>query len=280
MTVNGIGGANGNMQAGRFGMNIQAGRSGMNIHKDSVSKNLQNQIADAQKRLQELSSDENMTIEEKMKKRQEIQQQITDLNQQLRQHQIEQRKEKQQNKSGVDDMLGGRGKAPKAGKQGSGLSQASMQAMISADTSMKQARVQGGMATRMEGQARVLESEIKSDKKSGINTEKKEEELADLKANAESATASQISTLTKAGQAMEEAAKEENRTEAAESRNDKANQAEASGKKKSDKTEANTGSVSAASSKEEPAVTVELPEAQTVKSTAQAVMYTPIDIRL
>ncbi len=91
MTVNGIGGANGNMQAGRSGMKLQ---------KDSVSKNIQNQIANAQKKLQELSSNENMTIEDKMKKRQEIQQQITDLNQQLRQRQIEQRKEMQQNKSG------------------------------------------------------------------------------------------------------------------------------------------------------------------------------------
>ncbi len=216
MTVNGIGGANGNMQAGRSGMKLQ---------KDSVSKNIQNQIANAQKKLQELSSNENMTIEDKMKKRQEIQQQITDLNQQLRQRQIEQRKEMQQNKSGMDDMPGGRGRASKAGNQGGGLSQASMQAMISADSSMKQARVQGGMATRMEGQARVLESEIKSDKKSGINTEKKEEELADLKANAESAAASRISTLAKAGEAVEE-------------------------------------------SKEEPAVTEELPEAQTLNASS------------
>ena len=43
-----------------------------------------------------------------MKKRQEIQQQISDLNMQLRQHQMEQRKEKQQAKSSsMDDMLGG-----------------------------------------------------------------------------------------------------------------------------------------------------------------------------
>lgn len=58
--------------------------------------------------MQELSSNEDMTLEEKMKKRQEIQQQISDLNMQLRQHQIEQRKEKQQAKaSSMDDMAGG-----------------------------------------------------------------------------------------------------------------------------------------------------------------------------
>ena len=36
-------------------------------------------------------------------------------------------------------------------KKGTGLSKASMQAMISADSSMKQAKVQGSMATQIEG---------------------------------------------------------------------------------------------------------------------------------
>ncbi len=53
--------------------------------------------------------------------------------------------------------------------------------MISAESSMKQAKVQGSMATQMEGRAGVLESEIKQDAGKG-NTEKKEEELADLQA--------------------------------------------------------------------------------------------------
>ena len=86
MTVNGISGANNGMQAGSSGRITQL---------DSVSKNIQNQIANAQKKLQELSSNEELSIEDKMKKRQEIQQEINNLNQQLRQHQMEQRKEQQ-----------------------------------------------------------------------------------------------------------------------------------------------------------------------------------------
>ena len=82
MTIGNVTGTNNNMQAGRSGMNMQT---------DSVSKNIQNQIANAQKQLKEISSNEDMTMEEKMKKRQEIQQEITTLNQQLRQHQIEKR---------------------------------------------------------------------------------------------------------------------------------------------------------------------------------------------
>lgn len=213
MTVNGISGANGNMQAGRSGMNM--------LQMDSVSRNIQNQIANAQKQLQELSSNEDMTLEEKMKKRQEIQQEITTLNQQLRQHQIEQRKEQQRGGTSMDDMLGGSRKAAKTGNKGSGLSQASIQAMISADSSMKQAKVQGSMATQMEGKAGVLESEIKMDKGRGASTEKKEEELADLQAKAQAATAAQVSTLADASKAMEEAAKAGNKAEPVENKNSK-----------------------------------------------------------
>ena len=106
---------------------------------DSVSKNIQNQIANAQQKLQDLSSNEEMSLEDKMKKRQEIQQEINNLNQQLRQHQIEQRKEQQsKNSSSMDDMVAGTKNT--SAKKGTGLSQAGMRAMISADSSMKQAR--------------------------------------------------------------------------------------------------------------------------------------------
>ena len=96
MKINGINGAN-----------TQVGGMNMMQSNDSVSKNLQSQIANAQKQLQELSANKEMSLEEKMKKRQEIQQQIADLNHQLRQHQIEQRKEQQAKKSSMNDMLGG-----------------------------------------------------------------------------------------------------------------------------------------------------------------------------
>lgn len=93
---------------GFSGTNTQTGTMGMTQGNDSVSKNIQNQIANAQQKLQDLSSNEEMSLEDKMKKRQEIQQEINNLNQQLRQHQIEQRKEQQsKNSSSMDDMVAG-----------------------------------------------------------------------------------------------------------------------------------------------------------------------------
>ena len=123
--------------AGLNGANTQAG--GMKMATDSVSKNIQNQIANAQKQLQELSENKDMNIEEKVKKRQEIQQQITDLNNRLRQHQIEQRKEQQEKvaKSAT------KRESSRKETNSAGLSQESMKAMISADSAVSQAQVQG-----------------------------------------------------------------------------------------------------------------------------------------
>lgn len=205
MTISGINGGN-----------LQAGQSGSAQAMDSYSRNIQKQIMDAQKQLQELSSNEKMSPEEKMKKRQELQQQINDLNMQLKQHQMEQRKEKQQKMgSTMDDLLGGP-KRDTSGNKNSGLSQASMTAMISADSSMKQSKVQGSVATRMKDRASVLESEIKLDNIGGQGTSKKKEELADVEKKAMHATASQMNTLTDANRTLKEAAAADKKEERAE----------------------------------------------------------------
>ena len=271
MKINGINGAN-----------TQMGQMGMNQATDSYSRNIQSQIANAQKQLQELSSNEEMTLEEKMKKRQEIQQQISDLNMQLRQHQAEQRKEKQQAKaSSMDDMIGGT--KSKAGEKGIGMSQASMTAMISADTSIKQAKVQGSVATSMEGRAGVLESEIKNNH--GADVTKKKEELADVTQKAQAATASQMNTLAEANKAMEEAAvvergdnktsgAKEEKTGQAENIAEKAAESGTNGEKAQD-------GVSGAESQTGNAENVQPVETAVPEiTTAQAAVYAHVDVRL
>lgn len=195
----------------------QAGLSGMNMQEDSISKNLKRQIEQAQKQLQEISSNQDLSMEEKMKKRQEIQQEIARLNQQLRQHQIELRKEQQtaqrQSKgNAMDEVLGGSSAdgSKKADNAGNGLSQASMQGMISADASMKQAQVQGNVAAKMEGREHVLEAEIKQDGGKDENSLKaKEEELTETRRKAQDAAVAQASALANANQAAKAAGKAE-----------------------------------------------------------------------
>ena len=266
--------------------NVQAEHSGINMQTDSISKNIQNQIANAQKKLQELSSDDKLSLEEKMKKRQEIQQEITMLNQQLRQHQIEQRKEQQSKGASMEDMLGDNRKTVKSGKQEHGISQSSMQAMISADSSIKQAKVQGSTVAQMKGKARVLESEIKMDKNSGISTEKKEKELADIQSKAQATTTSQLATLADANKVMEEAANKEETTQNTESKMDKTKQQIGKIKQSTDNKEM-TGAVASnttdsvnnevgISEVEKSAST----EAITEKNLTQPISYTSVDIRL
>ena len=124
------------------------------------------------------------------------------------------------------------------------------------------------MATQMEGRSGVLESEIKQDAGKG-NTEKKEEELADLKAKAQSATAAQMSSLSDANKSMEEAAKADNHTDAAETKKDQTQKAENAQENADTTTDASEN----ADVKTE---TIKNPASES----GQSVVYTPIDIRL
>ena len=191
MKVNGTGTTN--MQAGMFS---QAGAG------DTVSKSLQSQIASAQKQLQELSSNDRMSVEEKMKKRQELQKQIADWNNQLRQHQIEERKKKQQEQEQKKANTDTRQKQNTTQGAGNGLSGESMQAMIGADVSVKQAKIQSSTAGRLEGKARVLETEAKNSNDEAV-VEQKQGEAASLQAQAQTAVQNQMDTLSKAKDDLE-----------------------------------------------------------------------------
>ncbi len=86
---------------------------------DTVSKNLQNEIASVQRQKQELSSKEGMTAEEKSKKRQELQQELGSLNVQLRRRQAEARKE-QRKEILEGEMRLDKAKAPESNAAGQG----------------------------------------------------------------------------------------------------------------------------------------------------------------
>ena len=196
MQINGVNGAG--MQSGN-------GMTGIGQGTDAYSRQLQKQISDAQKKLQDISSDENLSPEEKMKKRQEIQQEINELNIQLRQHQIELRREKQEEKSDspVTELTGGsRNTKDGKGSQAGGMSEAGMSAIISADVAAGQARIQGNTAKRMENRAGIIKSEIKME--SG-DTSDKEKELAEVEKRAQAASESQMNTLRDAGETLKKA---------------------------------------------------------------------------
>lgn len=206
MNVNSVNGTG--MQPGSAGMGIGGGQM------DPESKNLQQQIDRLQQELKEVSANQNMPADAKMKKRQEIQKQISELEIQLHQHQIEARKEERQKKkeeSSFDDLIGTKPQQRQTNEQNTGMSASSMEAMISAEASVKQANANGSTAKKMNGKADVLEVEIKLDRSRGgsSNIGLKEAELAKIKETAEKATASQMDSLAQADETLQNAAKDE-----------------------------------------------------------------------
>lgn len=232
MVISGVNGAG--------GAGMQAGAMGRGQAEDAVSKRLMQQIENAQKQLQEISANSEMSVEEKMKRRQEIQKEISELNSQLRQHQMEmQRKEAEEAKkkqaesaSAAECSGNSQKKNAKDGQVDVQISAEGMQAMLSADGAMKQAKVQSSVAASMDGKAGVLETEIKLDSARNGDTSAKEAQLADVKQKAEGATASQMKTLAEAGEALAEANKATTGADKTSADADETRKAEEDGEKK------------------------------------------------
>ena len=177
-----------------------------NQQMDSYSKSLQEQINNAHEQLQSLGDDKEMSIDEKMKKRQEIQKQITDLQNQLRQHQIEQKKENRQSKgSSMEDMLGGKQTA-KSSKAAKGISTTSMKALISADSAINQVEAGGTVKANLKGEAGILETEIKLDSARGKDVEKKQEQLADIESRNRDIESARLEVINRADKELDKAA--------------------------------------------------------------------------
>lgn len=250
------------------GMNTQpaAGGARAGAQTDPASKNLQQQIDRLQQELKEISANQEMPAETKMKKRQDLQKQISELQIQLRQRQIDAKREEREKKkeaNSFDDMLGTKDRNGSNAAPSVGLSADNMTAMIAADKSVKQASAQGNVAAKMEGKAHVLEQEIKLDSARGGDTSAKQSELADLEAKTEAAEASQLSTLAQASETLQDAAKDE-----------KSDNNTVDGKKEKDGSETNNGTETVQKDG-----TADAADSNTAETAVDA-GYHPIDVRL
>lgn len=172
---------------------------------DSESKALQKQIEEKQKELKELSSKENIPLEEKVKQKQQLQQEITQLEAQLRMHQQEVKQQRGQENSKQDLIASGGDKQSLAASMSlssEGTAMAGMESLLSAHSSLKQAKVQQGVSKDLQANARVLESEIKQDKNLGASVEKKEEQLEDLSQRSSDAMGYAAAALNQANEAV------------------------------------------------------------------------------
>jgi|GEM_PF-3469148 len=200
---------------GRYISSDATTQPGTAVGSDAQTKNIQNQIKNAQKQLQNLEANDKLSIEDKMTRYQEIRKRIDDLQNQLRQHQLTLRKEKQMpNHLATDKGLerdNTYGAIP-TNNDAPGMSSRDMKAIISGNTAIKKVKTIENVATALKGSARILQSEIKIDKSRGMSTERKEKKLAAIQEKASERLNSQLKTLADANKKMKEAASEDANT--------------------------------------------------------------------
>lgn len=198
---------------------IQSGQMRISPMGDAVTKRLQSQIEEVQRQIQNLASNENMTMEQKQKKKQELQDKIMDLQAQLQQHLSEQRQEEKEEQT-------------KAAEQKT-YDETGMQTVISSDAAIKHAKTQEATANRMEGRAAVLKSEMELDiGRQREPVKSKENELSKAEQGAEHARSAQMQILGKVNQNLSDAAKPEGDPEKADEVKKAEKAEEASGEQK------------------------------------------------
>lgn len=202
---------------------------------DSRSRKIENDLTNVQRQKQELSSQEDISAREKIKKRQELQQEISSLNTQLRQRQAEiARQEKQkelladvvqaESQRGQDETVKETGREnEKAGHQinieiefedkksenadrDAKVSGKEMESAAVMDSAMERTVRQGQVIARIKDGIAILKGEIRQDKSRGIDVEEKQTELRRQEEKLQRASASQASILTEVHKAVKDAA--------------------------------------------------------------------------
>lgn len=198
-----------------MGLNVSAmgnmsGGQMTDIQKiDSVSRNIENKIFDMQRKMQQLSSEEDIPEEEKMRERQELQQEIARLNAKLRQQQAEADREKRQEELAKETQAeveaGNRGVEYTRSTDNKSAS-TDAEEMISAEHSARQISDRGRVVAKIEGGIVVLKGEIKQDEIRGEAAEGKKAELAKQEKRAQRAQSPHITVLDETRESMKKAA--------------------------------------------------------------------------
>ena len=172
---------------------------------DSETKSIQNEITSQSQRLNRLSSDSEMSAEEKAKKRQEIQKEIAELNRKLRMLRMQQKeddkkaqeeqeaktsvikeqiaetsKEETENKSSENGLKDSEKEDALEQLEKTSIPPQNIKKLLEAGTLLQKERIQQSVSHKETSAENILEAEIKSDKLYGTDTFAKEEKLASM----------------------------------------------------------------------------------------------------
>ena len=158
---------------------------------DTKTKDIMSQIMNRQQSLDRLSSDSEMSAEEKAKERQEIQKQIAELNRKLRMLRME--KEEETKESEKEQQSVSEENAPREvlreDKEESSVKEVKEQQkenknslknikeMLEAGTLLQRERIQQNIAQNEQATKNILEVEIKNDELHGVDVTDKKEKL-------------------------------------------------------------------------------------------------------
>lgn len=172
---------------------------------DSETKSIQNEITSQSQRLNRLSSDSEMSAEEKAKKRQEIQKEIAELNRKLRMLRMQQKeddkkaqeeqeaktsvikeqiaetsKEETENKSSENGLKDSEKEDALEQFEKTSIPPQNIKKLLESGTLLQKERIQQSVFHKETSAENILEAEIKSDKLYGTDTSAKEEKLASM----------------------------------------------------------------------------------------------------
>ena len=159
---------------------------------DTEAKNIQNQITDKQQILNRLSSDSEMSAEEKAKERQEIQKQIAELDRKLRMLHLEKQekseesvKEQEQKEllkdERIEEALPDKSDENiKTQQEKPNILPQNIQKMLESGTLLQKERIQQTTDHKKELKGEILETEIKLDELYGTDASAKKEQLSSL----------------------------------------------------------------------------------------------------
>lgn len=193
--------------------------------KDSVIEGIQKQINNIQKQMLSLSENDKLSIEDKMARQKELQKQLDGLNKMMLERNMEVKKQEQEKKSkavneGLKDQL------PKDENSNAARFD-HMQDFISIGNSLNTVKTQGSIRTKLKGEVKILESEIKLDAARGADTTKKTEKLSALSARIDKITSDISENMDKVDKEIKKSAaptdRIENETSEVEDNEDKEN---------------------------------------------------------
>ncbi len=158
---------------------------------NTESKQIQSQIALKQQRLNQLSSDQQMSAQEKDKERLELQQQIAELNRKLQLLREEQKEETSEAKK--EELLAKQADEKNSQEDDDTNAETTpvtepsdapfqnMKGILAADFLMQKEKIQERVTQIQDGTENVLEAEIKLDQLHGTETGAKKEQLEELR---------------------------------------------------------------------------------------------------